>query len=96
MLLVGNSLLDHFDINLGLTPFSNNDDMFGVFGRSRTPWWKKDNVCVKREVLEEDDAQPSNINIVTSGHTKFHMQVRNLFFWVSKLIFLSGKPVHRR
>jgi len=71
----GNSLLDHFDINLGLTPFSNNDDMFGMFGRARTPWWKKDNVCVKREVLEEDDAQPSNINIVTSGQTNFHMQV---------------------
>ena len=81
MLFVGNSLLDHFDINLGLTPFSNNDDMFGMFGRSRTPWWKKDNVCVKREVLEEDDAQPSNINIVTSGHTNFHMQVKKSIFW---------------
>ena len=33
------------------------DDVFGMFGKSRTPWWQKQNVCIKREVLEEDDEE---------------------------------------
>ena len=39
------------------------DDVFGMFGKSRTPWWKKENVCIKREVLEEDDEETKNVNI---------------------------------
>jgi len=71
----GTNLLGHFDDQIGRLPFGSNVDVFGMFGRSRTPWWKKDNVCVQREVLEEDDDQPKNINIVSSGNTNFHMQV---------------------
>jgi len=71
----GTNLLGHFDDQIGKLPFGSNVDVFGMFGRSRTPWWKKDNVCVQREVLEEDDDQPKNINIVSSGNTNFHMQV---------------------
>ena len=41
-----------------LSFFSHNiDDVFGIFGKQRTPWWQKENVCVKREVLEEDDEE---------------------------------------
>ena len=71
----GTNLLGHFDDQIGNLPFGSNVDVFGMFGRSRTPWWKKENVCVKREVLEEEDDQPTNINIVSSGSANFHMQV---------------------
>lgn len=73
--IFGTNLLGHFDDSIGQLPFGSNVDVFGMFGRSRTPWWKKDNVCVQREVLEEDDDQPKNINIISSGNTNFHMQV---------------------
>ena len=46
-----------------------------MFGQRTTPWWKKDNVCIKREVLEEDDEETRNFNIQISGNTNFHMQV---------------------
>merc|ERR1719483_1465004 len=71
----GTNLLGHFDNQLGNTPFGGNIDVFGMFGRSRVPWWKKENVCVERKVLEEEDDQPKNINIVSSGNSNFHMQV---------------------
>jgi len=71
----GTNLLGHFDDQLGNMPFGGNVDVFGMFGRSRTPWWKKDNVCIQREVLEEDDDHPKNINILSSGNSPFHMQV---------------------
>jgi len=69
------SLLNNFDDQIGKVPFASNVDVFGMFGRSRTPWWKKENVCVRREMLEEDDDQPKNINIVSTGNANFHMQV---------------------
>ena len=74
----GTNLLGHFDGQIENLPFGTNVDVLGMFGRSRTPWWKKENVCVKREVLEEDD-QPKNINIASSGSTNFHMQVSDFF-----------------
>ena len=46
-----------------------------MFGKARTPWWQKENVCIKREVLEEDDEETKNVNIEVSGNTNFHMQV---------------------
>ena len=46
-----------------------------MFGQRTTPWWKKDNVCIKREVLEEDDEETRNFDIQISGNTNFHMQV---------------------
>ena len=46
-----------------------------MFGKSRTPWWQKENVCIKREVLEEDDEETKNINVEVSGNLNFHMQV---------------------
>ena len=57
--------------------FSIPDDIFGIgiFGRRSTPWWQKDNVCVKREVLEEDDEETKNVDIQVSGNAQFHMQV---------------------
>ena len=59
-----------------LSFFSHNiDDVFGMFGKQRTPWWQKENVCVKREVLEEDDEEVGNINVQISGNANFHMQV---------------------
>ena len=66
MYVLGTNILGHFDDQIGNLPFGSNVDVFGMFGRSRTPWWKKENVCVKREVLEEEDDQPKNINIVSS------------------------------
>merc|ERR1719154_396671 len=71
----GTNLLGHFDDQLGNIPFGGNIDVFGMFGKSRVPWWKKENVCVERKVLEEEDEQPKNINIVSSGNSNFHMQV---------------------
>ena len=38
-------------------------------------WWQKENVCVKREVLEEDDEETKNVNIEVTGNSNFHMQV---------------------
>ena len=46
-----------------------------MFGRRRTPWWQKENVCVRREVLEEDDEEARNLNIEVTGNANFHMQV---------------------
>ena len=46
-----------------------------MFGQRRTPWWQKENVCVKREVLEENDEENQNVNIQVSGNAHFHMQV---------------------
>jgi len=69
-LIGGTSLMSHFDDHFG-----SNVDVFSMFGNARTPWWKKDNVCVEREVLEEEDEQPKNINIVMSGGMNYHMQV---------------------
>merc|ERR1712117_807258 len=58
----GTSLISQFDRS-----FSHNfNDVFGMFGRQSTPWWKKENVCVKREVLEEDDDEVKNVNIHVS------------------------------
>ena len=46
-----------------------------MFGQRSTPWWQKDNVCIKREVLEEDDEETKNVDIQISGNNNFHMQV---------------------
>eukprot|EP00092_Neocalanus_flemingeri_P035181 GFUD01038285.1.p1 GENE.GFUD01038285.1~~GFUD01038285.1.p1 ORF type:complete len:856 (-),score=258.96 GFUD01038285.1:138-2705(-) len=73
--VLGTNLMSHFDNQLGNLPFGHNVDVFGMFGRSRTPWWKKENVCVEREVLEEEDKQPTNIDIISPGNTNFHLQV---------------------
>ena len=76
--VLGTNLMSHFDDQMGNMPFGSNVDVFGMFGRRRTPWWKKENVCVEREVLEEEDEQPKNINIVSSGNMNFHMQASNI------------------
>jgi len=69
----GSSLISQFDRS-----FSHNiDDVFGMFGKQRTPWWQKENVCVKREVLEEDDDRVGNIDLqITGNNPNFHMQVK--------------------
>jgi len=68
----GTSLMSQFDRS-----FSHNiDDVFGMFGKQRTPWWQKENVCVKREVLEEDDEEVGKIHVQISGNANFHMQVK--------------------
>merc|ERR1719317_1754795 len=61
----GTNLLGHFDDQIGRLPFGSNVDVFGMFGRSRTPWWKKDNVCVQREVLEEEAGLPGGKKIMS-------------------------------
>ena len=55
------------------------DDVFGVFGRRRTPWWQKENVCVRREVLEEGDEEARSLNIEVTGNANFHMQVNSFY-----------------
>jgi len=68
---MGTNLLGQFDRSFG----HSFDDVFGMFGKSRTPWWQKENVCIKREVLEEDDEETKNVNIEVSGNSNFHMQI---------------------
>ena len=51
-----------------------------MFGRRRTPWWQKENVCVRREVLEEDDEEARNLNIEVTGNANFHMQVIRIYY----------------
>ena len=61
-----------------------------MFGKSRTPWWQKENVCIKREVLEEDDEETKNVNIEVSGNSNFHMQVTCLIKFLTciwKILF---------
>ena len=85
----GPKLPGHFDDTIGNVPFGSNVDVFGMFGESRTPWWKKENVCVKREVLEEEDDQPKNIKILSSGNANFHMQVGFFNFYNQVEFFFS-------
>ena len=63
------------------------DDVFGVFGRRRTPWWQKENVCVRREVLEEGDEEARSLNIEVTGNANFHMQVNRI---IIKLLYFEG------
>ena len=42
---------------------------------------------MKREVLEEEDDQPKNINIVSSRNANFHMQVAVFNFYNQVQIF---------
>ena len=74
--VLGNCYRIIIDFQFNFIIFSNSfDDIFGMFGKSRTPWWQKENVCIKREVLEEDDEETKNVNVEVSGNANFHMQV---------------------
>jgi len=72
--VLGTNLMSQFDDHLDSIPFGHNVDVFGMFGKTRTPWWKKANVCIEREVLEEKDDEPKNVVNVTS-EMNYHMQV---------------------
>ena len=95
--VLGTNLMNQFDDHLSNIPFGTNVDVHGMFGKTRTPWWKKANVCVEREVLEENDDEPKNVKNITSGMRSYHMQVK-LFcksFKIVKCKF-SGKSMSGR
>jgi len=69
--MFGTRLLGRIDDGLANIPFGGNVDVYSMFGKTKTPWWKKENVCSKREVLEEDDDVPNQ----NSKGSSYHMQV---------------------
>jgi len=50
-------------------------DPFSVFGQSRKPWWKGENVCVERDVIEEGDEREAEASVGGFGVFQMNMQM---------------------
>ena len=50
--MFGASLLGRIDIGLANILFGGNGDVYSMFRKTKTQWWRKENVRSKREVLE--------------------------------------------
>ena len=55
-------------------------DPFSVFGQSRKPWWKGENVCVERDVIEEGDEREAEASVGGFGVFQMNMQVGRPYF----------------
>ena len=51
-------------------------DPFSVFGSSRRSWWRGENVCVERDVIEEGDEKELNNNNNNQGFGVFQMNMQ--------------------
>ena len=70
--MFGASLLGRIDIGLANILFGGNGDVYSMFRKTKTQWWRKENVRSKREVLEEDD---DILNLDSKGFS-CHMHVK--------------------
>jgi len=67
----GPGLFNNMDSLLG----SGGLDPFSMFGSVRRSWWRGENVCVEREVVEEGDEREENDNSQGFGVFKMNMQM---------------------
>jgi len=66
---------DHMGTELASLASLQSFDPFSIFGMVRKPWYKGENVCTEREVVEEEDTTET-VNVNKNGFGVFHMNMQ--------------------